>query len=61
MSIAYLNHTFYKKESKSIFKEYPEFKIVPAHYEDEIHKLAGHVFVDIQTLEPRQRNFGVSV
>lgn len=48
--IAYLNRTFYKRGRKSLFKEYKEFKDVPLHYGDEIHKLAGHVFVDIPTL-----------
>jgi len=47
---AYFNRTFYKRGSKSIFVEYKEFKIIPAHYADEIHKLAGHVFVDLPTL-----------
>jgi len=48
--VAYLNRTFYKKGFKSIFKEYKEFKIIPTSYGDAIHKLAGHVFVDIPTL-----------
>jgi len=48
--IAYLNRTFYKKGFKSMFKEYKEFKVVPALYGDAIHKLAGHVFVDLPTL-----------
>jgi len=48
--LAYINRTFYRRGTKSIFKEYEEFKIVPAHYGDEIHKLAGHVFADISTL-----------
>ena len=51
MYIAYLNRTFYKKGFKSMFREYEEFKVVPAHYGDAIHKLAGHVFVDLATLK----------
>jgi len=49
--VAFLNRTFYKRGSKSIFKESKEFKIIPTSYGDEIHKLAGHVFVDLPTLK----------
>jgi len=57
--IAYLNHTFYRRGFKSIFIEYKEFKLVPAHYGDEIHKLVGHVFVDTSTLRASAENLWV--
>ena len=58
--LAYINRTFYRRGTKSIFKEYEEFKIVPAHYGMRYTNWQDMCSQIYQPLEPGQRRFGLN-